>query len=85
MDKLFYGSYMLWMIAGVVGFPLSVGWLFFRKQKLRQAKSEYEKNELLERVRTAWIFVGLFLIALIGFLILSATPYGQRALSGVSG
>ena len=71
--------YYIWMLAGVVGFPASVGWLLYRWQKVRQASQEHVRTQMKEKLGKTGIFVGVFLLILVGFIVYSMFVFGDGA------
>ena len=71
--------FTIWMIAGAIGFPISVGWLLYRWQKYQRTRADHERVQQRERVRRALILMFVCGLILVGF-VLYATYGGGKAL-----
>ena len=70
--------YLFWMLAGVVGFPASFGWLLHRWQQAGRAASVPEKARLQEHVKKAGLVCVVFLLILLSFLVFTAVFFTEK-------
>ena len=72
--------FTIWMILGVFGFPISVGWLLYRWQKYQRTRADHERVQQRERVRRALILMFVFGIILVGFVLYATYGGGKELL-----
>ena len=72
--------FSIWMIAGVVGLPISVGWLLYRWQKYQRTTSDHERVRQREKVRRALILMFVFGLILVGFVLYATYGGGKELL-----
>ena len=70
--------YMLWGFVSVIGFPLSVGWLLYKRQKLGETVSEREKALRRESLRKARILACVCLLLLLTFFLVSVLFLSEK-------
>ncbi len=72
--------FSIWMILGVFGLPISVGWLLHRWQKYARAKTDPERVEQREKVRRALILMFVCGLLLVGFVLYATYGGGKELL-----
>lgn len=77
MDKVWDFLFKVWMIVGVIGFPISVGYLLFRWQKYAKAEKDHEKVKQQEKLRRAKVIAAICLLVLVGFIAYSIMVFGS--------